>query len=88
MSWPRARMMRWSRSNWILDEGWCIVRITVLPDRAMWCTFSMTLCALVESKPEVGSSRKSKDGPWMMSTPMETLRRSPPEMPRVPWSPM
>jgi hypothetical protein len=88
MSCPRARIMRWSRSDWILHEGWWIVRITVLPERAMWCTFSMTLWALVESRPEVGSSRKSNDGPWMMSTPMETLRRSPPDTPLVPSSPM
>lgn len=42
----------------------------------------------MESRPDVGSSRKRSDGPWMMSTPIETLRRSPPDTPRVPSSPM
>lgn len=65
-----------------------MVRITVLPLRAMSCTFSITLCALVESSPDVGSSRNRSEGPWMMSTPIDTLRRSPPETPLVPSSPM
>lgn len=64
------------------------MRITVLPFLAMSCTFSITLRALVESSPEVGSSRKRSEGPWIMSTPIETLRRSPPETPLVPSSPM
>lgn len=88
MSWPRANMMRWSSRSKMRDDGWWMVRTTVLPVRAMLWTFSITLWALVESKPDVGSSRKSSDGPWMMSTPIDTLRRSPPETPRVPSSPI
>lgn len=63
-----------------------MVRITVLPERAMSWTFSIMLWALVESRPEVGSSRNSSDGPWMMSTPIDTLLRSPFDTPRVPSS--
>ncbi|KAF1879186.1 hypothetical protein Lal_00047859 [Lupinus albus] len=44
--------------------------------------------ALVESSPEVGSSKKRRIGSWMMSIPIETLRRSPPETPRWPSSPI
>ncbi|KAG9135640.1 hypothetical protein Leryth_002366 [Lithospermum erythrorhizon] len=44
--------------------------------------------ALVESRPEVGSSKNRSEGPCMISTPIETLRRSPPETPRVPSSPI
>uniref|UniRef100_A0A0A9CZG4 Uncharacterized protein n=1 Tax=Arundo donax TaxID=35708 RepID=A0A0A9CZG4_ARUDO len=51
-------------------------------------TFSTTLYALVESRPEVGSSRNSRDGLWIMSMPIDTLRRSPPETPLIPSSPM
>lgn len=47
-----------------------------------------TRYALVESSPEVGSSRNKMRGSWMMSTPMETRRLSPPETPRWPSSPM
>lgn len=88
MSSPRASTMRWSRSIRMRCDGWWMVRITVLPLRAMWCTLSMTLWALVESRPEVGSSRKSNEGPCIMSTPIDTRRRSPPDTPRVPSSPM
>lgn len=88
MSWPRASIIRWSSRSRIRCEGWWIVRITVLPARAILWTFSTTLWALVESKPDVGSSRKRSDGPWIMSTPIETLRRSPPETPRLPSSPI
>ncbi|KAG9130904.1 hypothetical protein Leryth_006679 [Lithospermum erythrorhizon] len=62
--------------------------MTVLPERAISCTFSITLYALVESRPEVGSSKNRSEGPCIISTPMETLRRSPPETPRVPSSPI
>ncbi|KAK1268744.1 hypothetical protein QJS04_geneDACA006469 [Acorus gramineus] len=81
-------MMRWSMRERIRCEGWWMVRTTVLPARAMSWTLSITPCALVESRPDVGSSRKRRDGPWIMSTPIETRRRSPPETPRVPSSPM
>ena len=61
---------------------------TMLPPLAMSFTFSTTLKALVESRPEVGSSGNSSDGLWMISTPIDTLRRSPPDTPLVPSSPM
>ena len=83
-----ARMTILSRSIWILKDGWCIVIRTMLPPLAISFTFSTTLYALVESRPEVGSSRNSRDGLWIMSMPIDTLRRSPPETPRIPSSPM
>lgn len=61
---------------------------TMLPPLAMSFTFSTTLKALVESRPEVGSSRNKRDGLWIMSIPMETLRFSPPETPLLPSLPM
>lgn len=61
---------------------------TILPFRAISFTFSTTLKALVESRPEVGSSKNKSDGLWMMSIPIETLLRSPPETPLLPSSPI
>ena len=83
-----ARMTILSRSIWILKDGWWIVINTMLPPFAISFTLSTTLYALVESRPEVGSSRNSRDGLWIMSVPIDTLRRSPPETPRIPSSPM
>jgi len=83
-----ARMTILSRSIWILKDGWWIVISTMLPPFAISFTLSTTLYALVESRPEVGSSRNSRDGLWIMSVPIDTLRRSPPETPRIPSSPM
>ena len=77
-----------SRSIWILKEGWWMVMRTMLPVRAMSFTFSTTLKALVESRPEVGSSRKRREGLWIMSIPIDTLRRSPPDTPLLPSSPI
>lgn len=77
-----------SRSIWILKDGWWIVMRTMLPPLAMSFTFSTTLKALVESRPEVGSSRNSREGLWIMSIPIETLRLSPPDTPLLPSSPM
>lgn len=62
--------------------------ITMLPPLAISFTFSTTLYALVESKPEVGSSRNRSAGLWIMSIPIETLRRSPPDPPLLPSSPI
>jgi hypothetical protein len=78
-------MMRWS--NRMHDDSLWMVSTTVLPTHVMSCTFSITLCALVGSRPDVGLSQNSSVEPWMMSTPMETHHRLPPEMP-VPSSPM
>ena len=47
-----------------------------------------TMKALVESRSEVGSSRKSTMGSWMMSVSMEIRQRSPLETLRWPSSPM
>uniref|UniRef100_A0A8R7TYC8 Uncharacterized protein n=1 Tax=Triticum urartu TaxID=4572 RepID=A0A8R7TYC8_TRIUA len=62
--------------------------MTMLPLSAMRRSTLTTMNADVESRPEVGSSRNRRMGSWMMSVPMETLRRSPPETPRWPSSPM
>ena len=43
----------------------------------------MILRAVVESKPEVGSSRSSREGLMMISFPIETLFLSPPDTPRT-----
>ncbi|KAH3687053.1 hypothetical protein WICPIJ_001966 [Wickerhamomyces pijperi] len=49
---------------------------------------SMTLLALLESKPEVGSSRNKIEGDVTNSQAMETLRFSPPEIPLSKSDPM
>lgn len=46
---------------------------TMLPPLAMSFSFSTTLKALVESRPEVGSSRNSSDGLWMISIPSSPM---------------
>lgn len=83
-----ARTVIRSRSIWIRNEGWWIVIRTMLPLFAMSLTFSTTLKALVESRPEVGSSRKRSDGLWIMSIPMDTLLLSPPDTPLLPSFPI
>ncbi|KAH0458849.1 hypothetical protein IEQ34_011663 [Dendrobium chrysotoxum] len=72
----------------ILALGWWIEVTTTLPVLAILCSTFITLNALVESSPEVGSSRKRSMGSWMMSVPIDTRRRSPPETPRWPSSPI
>ena len=62
--------------------------LTMLPLCAILCSTFTTMYALVESSPEVGSSRNRRIGSWIMSVPIDTLRRSPPETPRWPSSPM
>nr|GMD50763.1 ABC transporter G family member 6 [Ipomoea batatas] len=61
---------------------------TVCPWERMMRRTLTTKNALVESSPEVGSSRKRMIGSWIMSIPIETRRRSPPETPRWPSSPI
>jgi len=57
------------------------VLITVLPDVAKSLSTSMTLVAVKESKPVVGSSKKIRFGFVINSTPIEVLFLSPPEIP-------
>lgn len=52
---------------------------------AMVC---MTVNAVNESRPDVGSSRINKSGLFSSSTPMDTLFLSPPEIPLIRVSPM
>ncbi|KAH0454321.1 hypothetical protein IEQ34_016245 [Dendrobium chrysotoxum] len=60
----------------------------MLPLCAMRCNTFTTINALVESRPEVGSSRNRTMGSWMISMPILTRRRSPPDTPRWPSSPI
>ncbi|RDY09537.1 hypothetical protein CR513_06082, partial [Mucuna pruriens] len=77
------------KSFTILNPGWWILRIMVLPlVSAMTLSMSIICKAEVLSSPEVGSSRMSTFGSCMTSTPMETLRLSPPDMPRTLSSPI
>lgn len=50
---------------------------------AMSCSVSTILKAVVESRPEVGSSRNKRDGLIIISFPMHTRFLSPPETPRT-----
>jgi len=72
-------------SNWlkISDEGWWIVLTTLRPWRARFFKTSSTFKAVVESRPVVGSSRKSKLGLVISSTPIEVLFLSPPDKPLI-----
>mmetsp|Transcript_9216 Transcript_9216/g.32021 ORF Transcript_9216/g.32021 Transcript_9216/m.32021 type:complete len:205 (-) Transcript_9216:267-881(-) len=64
------------------DRGWWMVHRTVRPLAARPFITSTTFLAWKESRPEVGSSRKSRLGVPTISTPMEHRRLSPPETPR------
>ncbi|OEL13690.1 ABC transporter G family member 6 [Dichanthelium oligosanthes] len=79
------RRSRRPRMRWL---GWWMDVMTMLPLSAMRRSTLTTMNAEVESSPDVGSSRNRRIGSWMMSVPMETLRRSPPDTPRCPSSPM
>ena len=82
MSCPSERS---SRSSNILKEvprGWWITATTAVPSSASCLSSATTCCAWKASRPEVGSSRKSRLGLPMSSQPMESRLRSPPEMPR------
>ena len=57
------------------------------PARASLRSVSITDCAWNESRPEVGSSRKTSGGSFNNSTPMLTRLRSPPDTPRTRWLP-
>lgn len=76
-------MIRRSNSAKISELGWWIVETTVRPDFASLLRKRITLRAVVESNPVVGSSRKMIDGLMSNSTPMEVLFFSPPEIPLI-----
>uniref|UniRef100_A0A0A9E951 Uncharacterized protein n=1 Tax=Arundo donax TaxID=35708 RepID=A0A0A9E951_ARUDO len=60
--------------------GWCMESTTVVPRAAATVRRQpTTTCAEEESRPEVGSSRRSTPGSRSRSSPMDTRRRSPPE---------
>mmetsp|Transcript_22804 Transcript_22804/g.55376 ORF Transcript_22804/g.55376 Transcript_22804/m.55376 type:complete len:219 (+) Transcript_22804:1391-2047(+) len=67
----------------VSDEGWWIVLITLHPRLQRRFNVRTTLYAELESSPEVGSSRKRIFGFVMSSTPIDTRRFSPPEIPRI-----
>ena len=51
-----------SKSAKVSDEGWWMVARTVFPSFAIFCKAVITLSAMNESNPDVGSSTKSKFG--------------------------
>ncbi|OPX60998.1 MAG: hypothetical protein A4E29_01035 [Methanomassiliicoccales archaeon PtaB.Bin134] len=72
------RLMMHTRSHRRLASSMlCVVRTTVAPARFILPTFSRIRRRLCTSRPSVGSSRKSRSGPWIMAQPMDTLCRSP-----------
>ena len=70
------------------EQGWCMLQITVAPCFARTWSTSITTPAARLSSPEVGSSSTSMSGDRSSSTAMETLRRSPFEIPRPPDQPL
>lgn len=62
-------------------DGWWMVVTTVLPPEANRLIVVTMRWAVVESRPEVGSSRRSKLGLISISWPMLTLFFSPPDIP-------
>eukprot|EP00951_Prasinocladus_malaysianus_P035425 scaffold365140_cov55-Prasinocladus_malaysianus.AAC.1 len=62
--------------------------MTVRPPSASPCRVVTRERAVVESRPEVGSSRKMMEGLMSISWPTLTRLRSPPETPRIMNPPM
>lgn len=75
-----------------LEISLLLVSITKIISRMITSAMSfntwIVLRAVVESRPDVGSSRNSKDGFIMISFPMHTLFLSPPETPLTKDPPM
>ena len=60
-----------------------MVKRTLAPDLATFLSMSHKMTALKLSKPDVGSSKKTRAGLDTSSTPTEVRLRSPPEMPLI-----
>mmetsp|Transcript_37558 Transcript_37558/g.117658 ORF Transcript_37558/g.117658 Transcript_37558/m.117658 type:complete len:247 (-) Transcript_37558:1119-1859(-) len=69
-------------------RGWCSTAQTAIPCDARPTRHEQSSSAAVESRPEVGSSRKRRDGSAASSTPTLTRLRCPPERPLRATSPM
>mmetsp|Transcript_33905 Transcript_33905/g.89874 ORF Transcript_33905/g.89874 Transcript_33905/m.89874 type:complete len:311 (-) Transcript_33905:285-1217(-) len=63
-------------------RGWWMTMMLVMPSWVIFFSEAQTATELLESRPEVGSSRKSKVGCAASSRPMLTRFRWPPLMPR------
>lgn len=64
-------------------DGWCTVETIVRPASASNLSMLITSCAILASKPDVGSSTSSTAGSARSSIPMDTRLRCPPLSPRA-----
>mmetsp|Transcript_12770 Transcript_12770/g.38319 ORF Transcript_12770/g.38319 Transcript_12770/m.38319 type:complete len:354 (+) Transcript_12770:657-1718(+) len=78
---PERRRITTSKRPKTSEGGWWMVHATVAPAFATFFSSCTTVRAENESRPDVGSSRKTIFGLVMRSTPTEVLLRCPPEMP-------
>ena len=85
--YPSARRMTLSKILKISADGWWMVAMIAIP---LWDSYFKSwhiLYAVCESKPDVGSSKKSKEGSEINSYPIDVLFFSPPERPLMNWPP-
>mmetsp|Transcript_8433 Transcript_8433/g.22929 ORF Transcript_8433/g.22929 Transcript_8433/m.22929 type:complete len:144 (+) Transcript_8433:1211-1642(+) len=85
---PACSMKRSSKSEKAKIVGEWTVAITVAPSLARSFSKTQTSFAMRESRPDVGSSRKTTFGRVMRASAMFTRFAWPPEMPRTNWLPM
>mmetsp|Transcript_132996 Transcript_132996/g.323256 ORF Transcript_132996/g.323256 Transcript_132996/m.323256 type:complete len:144 (-) Transcript_132996:366-797(-) len=85
---PACSMNRSSKSEKAKLVGAWIVATTVAPSFASSFSSTQTSFAMRESRPEVGSSRKTTFGRVISASAMFTRFAWPPEMPRCSWLPM
>jgi hypothetical protein len=70
------RFLTWSNCAKTSELGWWMDATMVQPVFAMSLRTWQTSAAIFESRPEVGSSRKTTDGKEMSSTAMDRRLRS------------
>mmetsp|Transcript_87046 Transcript_87046/g.269503 ORF Transcript_87046/g.269503 Transcript_87046/m.269503 type:complete len:144 (+) Transcript_87046:1165-1596(+) len=85
---PAWSMKRSSKSEKAKLVGAWTVAITVAPSFVRSLSRAHTSFAMCESRPDVGSSRKTTFGRVMSASAMFTRFAWPPEMPRRSWLPM
>mmetsp|Transcript_90015 Transcript_90015/g.280159 ORF Transcript_90015/g.280159 Transcript_90015/m.280159 type:complete len:144 (-) Transcript_90015:366-797(-) len=85
---PACSMRRSSKSEKAKLEGAWTVAITVAPSFTRFFSSTQTSFAMRESRPDVGSSRKTTLGRVTSASAMFTRFVWPPEMPRRSWLPM
>lgn len=73
----------WNETNWVYIYLQQIQTFSVqtFSTFAIFCRIWPIRSAVVESRPDVGSSKKSSDGLRRISLPIQTLFLSPPEIP-------